>query len=111
MIFTDRLSRWVEAAALPPIDGPSVARAFYDEIITRHVFPRKVQKDKGTNFLGAMFTELNDTLKIKSLPQRPIDRNVERTCRMLQRHPGYSLDHELKEESGQMGRLSVFHSV
>ena len=56
LIFTDRFSRWVEAVVLPSIDGPHNARAFHDEVITRHRFPRKILTDRATNFL---FTELN----------------------------------------------------
>ena len=67
MIFTNRFSRWVEAVALPSIDGIRTARGLYDEIITRHGFPRTVPRDRGTNFLGKMFTELNHILKIRKL--------------------------------------------
>ena len=67
LIFTDRFSRCVEAVALPSIAGVHTGRAFYDEIITRHGFPRKMLTDRGTNFLEELFTELNKIMKIKKL--------------------------------------------
>ena len=52
---------------LPSIDRPHTARAFYDEVITRHGFPRKIITDGARNILGALFTELNQILKIRKL--------------------------------------------
>ena len=52
VVFTDYLSRWVEAFPVPSVDATVIARLLIDEIISRHGAPRVLLSDRGTNFLS-----------------------------------------------------------
>ena len=49
-VFTDYLTRWVEAVPLTDKSADSVARAFLEVIFTRHGLPRTILTDQGTEF-------------------------------------------------------------
>ena len=65
--LSDSQGRETNMYLYSPKDGPHTARAFYAAVFTRYGFPRNILADRGTNFLGALLTELNQILKIKKL--------------------------------------------
>jgi hypothetical protein len=67
VLFSCYFSKWPEAAALPSIEAPRIARAFYDLIITRHGAPRQLLSDHGSNFMGKLMKELLKILNIEKL--------------------------------------------
>ena len=40
LVFTDYLTKWVEAFAIPSTEAPLIARIFVDEIVARHGAPK-----------------------------------------------------------------------
>ena len=58
IVFTDYLTRWCEAFAVPSIEANVIARLLVDEIIARHGAPRFLLSDRGTNFLLKLVAEV-----------------------------------------------------
>jgi hypothetical protein len=51
IVFTDYLTKWVEAFPLRDQTAESIARIFINEIVSRHSAPRELLSDRGTNFM------------------------------------------------------------
>ena len=58
VVFSDYLTRWCEAFAVPSVEAKVVARLLVDEIISRHGAPRTLLSDRGTNFLSKLVAEV-----------------------------------------------------
>ena len=67
VVFSCYFSKWPEAAALPSIEAPRIAKAFYDLIITRHGAPRQLLSGRGSNFMGKFMTEIYKIFDVKKL--------------------------------------------
>lgn len=74
IVFTDYLTRWVEAFPMKNATAETVAEIYVREIITRHGAPKKILSDRGTQFLSnlalAIFKYLG-TKKLSTTPYRP----------------------------------------
>lgn len=51
IVFTEYLTRWPMAFAVPSIDAPVVADLFIKEVVSRHGAPRILLSDRGAEFL------------------------------------------------------------
>ena len=67
LVFSDYLTRWPEAFAIPNMESSTVARIFIDEIISRHGAPRTLLSDRGTNFLSSLIAEVCKLFDIHKL--------------------------------------------
>ncbi len=87
VIFSDYLTRWIEAFCVPDIKASTIAQLFVDEIISRHGAPRELLSDQGTNFLSKLVAEvceLFQTRKVNTTPYHPAcDGLLERFNRTL----------------------------
>ena len=64
IVFTDYLTKWVEAFPVESIAAPVVARLLVDEIISRHGAPRVLLSDRGSNFLSNLVKEVCTLFRI-----------------------------------------------
>ena len=74
LVFTDALTKWVEAFACENTQAPIVARILFDEIFCRHGAPRHLLSDRGTNFLSkivALVSAILTTKRLKTSGYRP----------------------------------------
>lgn len=51
LVFTDYLTKWVEAFAIRDMKAETIAKIFINEIVSRHSAPSKLLSDQGKNFL------------------------------------------------------------
>ena len=58
VVFSDYLTNWPEAFALPTIDAYVIAKLFVDEIIDWHGAPQTLLSDRGQNFLSKLLKEI-----------------------------------------------------
>ena len=54
VVFTEYLTRWPEAFAVPTIDARTIANLLVEKILARHGAPRTLLSDRGTNFLSTL---------------------------------------------------------
>ena len=52
VVFSDYLTKWPEAFAVPDVKAPTIARLLINEVMFRHSSPRTLLSDRGTNFLS-----------------------------------------------------------
>lgn len=67
VVFTEYLTRWPEAFAVPNIDAHTIASLLIDNILARHGAPRTLLSDRGTNFLSALVRAVCDLLNTKKV--------------------------------------------
>ena len=67
MVFSDYLTRWVEAFPVPSVEETVIARLLIDEIISRHGAPRVLLSDRGTNFLSKVVAEVCKIFQIQKV--------------------------------------------
>ena len=67
VVFSDYLTRWVEAFSVPSVQAIVIARLLVDEIISRHGAPRLVLSDRGTNFLSKVVAEVCNLFQIQKI--------------------------------------------
>ena len=73
-MFSDYLTKWPEAFAVPTIDAHVIAKLFVHEIIGRHGAPRTLLSDRGQNFLSKLLKEicrLVNTVKVFTTSYHP----------------------------------------
>ena len=74
LVMSDHFTKWVEAVPMANQCADTVARAFVDQVITRHGIPDRILTDQGRNFesdlmktvmqlLGGQVERFNRTLK------------------------------------------------
>ena len=67
VVFTDLLSKWPDAFAVPSVEAATIARLLVDEIFARHGAPRKLLTDRGSNSLSALVKEVCRLLNTEKL--------------------------------------------
>ena len=58
VVFSDMLTRFVEAFAVPSVEASVIARLLVDEIIARYGALKTLLSDRGTNFLSKLVAEV-----------------------------------------------------
>lgn len=58
MVFSDYLTRFPEAFAVPTIDAATIADLLVNQIMPRHGAPRTLLSDRGSNFLSSLVREV-----------------------------------------------------
>ena len=58
LVFTDSLTRWVEAMPTRGEESSTVAGAIYDEVVTRYGCPQELMSDRGPSFISQVTREL-----------------------------------------------------
>ena len=74
IIFTDYLTKWVEAFAVKDFGADTTAKLFVEEVICRHSAPRKLLSDRGKNFLSKVVKavcKLVNTAKVNTTSYHP----------------------------------------
>jgi transposase InsO family protein len=76
VVFTDYLTRWVEAGALKckkagTPSGDEVAHLFIDLVVSRHGLPKKILSDQGKPFCEGIMAEVYKKLDIEKLQTSP----------------------------------------
>jgi hypothetical protein len=87
VVFTDYLTKWVEAFPIKNMTAETIAKIFINEIITRHSAPSELLIDQGANFMSKLIKsvcEYFEINKINTAPYNPkCDGLVERFNRTL----------------------------
>lgn len=65
IVFTDFLTRWPEAVALPNQESKTIAKALVDNIICRHGAPNILLSDRGTPFRSELAQAVYELLAIE----------------------------------------------
>lgn len=61
----DDLTRFVELAPLPDQRAETIAKALFEDILSRYTFPKEIVSDRGANFLSNLIAAMCKLLKIK----------------------------------------------
>lgn len=87
LVFTDYLTRWVEAVPTEKQDGATVAQALMDVVVSRHGLPKVLLSDQGKAFCEGVAAELYkklDVQKKNTTPYHPqcngLTERFNRTC-------------------------------
>ncbi|CAF1114090.1 unnamed protein product [Brachionus calyciflorus] len=91
VVFTDYLTKWVEAFPLRDQNAESIAKIFINEIISRHSAPSKLLSDQGRNFLSNLIKSICQYFKINKVQTSPyhpqcdglVERFNKTLCKML----------------------------
>jgi len=91
VVFTDYLTKWVEAFAINDMKAETIAKIFINEIITRHSTPSKLLSDQGKNFLSNLVKSVCEYFKINKVQTTPyhpqcdglVERFNKTLCKML----------------------------
>lgn len=67
LTFMDHFTKYAEAIPIPNQKADTVARAFVENVITRHGAPTKLLTDQGTNFTSQLFKEVCKLLNIEKI--------------------------------------------
>jgi hypothetical protein len=67
VVFTDYLTKWVEAFAIPNMEASTIANIFVNEIIARHSAPVALLSDQGKNFLSNLIQEVCNYFNTKKI--------------------------------------------
>lgn len=71
VVFTDYLTKWVEAFPLRDQTAESVAKILINEIITWHSAPKELLSDRGTNFRSKLIAEITRYFTINKIQTAP----------------------------------------
>ena len=74
VVFTDYLTKWPEAFAVPNQDSLTIARLLVNEIICRHGAPKKLLSDRGKAFLSDLIQDIvkiSGTKKLNTTAYHP----------------------------------------
>ena len=87
LVMSDHFTKWVEAVPMPNQRAETVAKAFVDEVVTRHGVPTKLLTDQGRNFEADRMKQVLSLLGVQKLRTSPYlpqtDGQVERMNRTL----------------------------
>ena len=87
LVMSDHFTKWVEAVPMANQRAETVAKAFVDEVVTRHGVPSKLLTDQGRNFEADLMKNVFSLLgvtKLRTSPYHPqTDGQVERLNRTL----------------------------
>lgn len=67
LTFEDNLTKFMDCYPMPNQEANTVARVFYDEIISRYRIPEVLLTDQGANFTSDVFKRVCKLLKIKKI--------------------------------------------
>jgi hypothetical protein len=67
VVFTDYLTKWVEAFPMSDMTSTSIAKIFFNEIISRYSAPEKFLSDQGANFLSNLINSICNNFKINKV--------------------------------------------
>lgn len=71
IVFTDYLTKWVEAFPLRNMTADTIAKVFVNEVVTRHSAPRVLLSDQGANFRSELIQSICKFLKIHKVQTAP----------------------------------------
>jgi transposase InsO family protein len=87
LVMSDHFTKWVETVLMANQCADTVARAFVDQVITRHRIPDRILTDQGRNFESDLMKRVMQLLgvkKVRTSPYHPqTDGQVERFNRTL----------------------------
>jgi transposase InsO family protein len=87
LVMSDHFTKWVEAVPMPNQRAETVAKAFVNEVVTRHGVPSKLLTDQGRNFEADLMKQVFGLLGVRKLRTSPYhpqtDGQVERMNRTL----------------------------
>jgi transposase InsO family protein len=88
LVFTDYVTKWVEAKALYSANEQSVVDFLFEEIFTHFGVPQEIVTDQGTQFTSNLVKALTEPCNIKhrkSYPYHPQDNGqVESTNKVIE---------------------------
>eukprot|EP00762_Andalucia_godoyi_P006395 ANDGO_02858.mRNA.1 Retrovirus-related Pol polyprotein from transposon 412 len=67
VVFSDYLTKWTEAFAVPRADAVTIARLIVEEVICRYGAPKKLLSDRGAAFLSGIVSEVCKVFGIKKV--------------------------------------------
>ena len=65
LVFTDYVTKWIEAKSLFRATDKSVVEFIYEEIFTQFSVPREIVIDQGTQFTSKLMKELTTKYDIR----------------------------------------------
>ena len=71
LTFQDDFSKFMTCAAIPDAEASTVAKVFFEDIITRFNIPKVLVTDNGTNFTSKLFSEVCKMLGVKKVHISP----------------------------------------
>ena len=71
LTFQDDLSKFMTCVAIPDAEAGTVAKYFFEQIITRFNIPKVLVTDNGTNFTSKLFSETCKMLGVKKVHISP----------------------------------------
>ena len=71
LVMSDHFTKWVEAVPMTNQRAKTVAKAFVDEVVTRHGVPSKLLTDQGRNFEANLMRQVFNLLDVKKLRTSP----------------------------------------
>ena len=71
LTFQDDFSKFMTCVAIPDAEATTVAKAFFNSIITRFNIPKILITDNGTNFTSKLFSEVCKMLGVKKIHISP----------------------------------------
>ena len=67
VVFTDYLTRWVEAFPMKDMQAKTIAKIFVNEIICRHSAPKVLLSDQGKQFMSELVKSLCEYMRTKKI--------------------------------------------
>ncbi|KAM9985839.1 hypothetical protein ACTFIZ_002137 [Dictyostelium cf. discoideum] len=71
IVFSDYVTKWVEAVATPDCTAETTAIHYFNLIISRHGCPKRLLSDCGTSFLNKVISNVNEVFKVKKVNTSP----------------------------------------
>ncbi|KAM9984520.1 hypothetical protein ACTFIZ_007509 [Dictyostelium cf. discoideum] len=71
IVFSDYVTKWVEAVATPDCTAETTAIHYSNLIISRHGCPKRLLSDCGTSFLNKVISNVNEVFKVKKVNTSP----------------------------------------
>ncbi|KAN0034209.1 hypothetical protein ACTFIV_000698 [Dictyostelium citrinum] len=69
IVFSDYVTKWVEAAATVDCTAETTAIHYFNLIISRHGCPKRLLSDCGTSFLNKVISNINELFKVKKVKE------------------------------------------
>lgn len=98
LTVVDHFTRYAEAIPLKDQTAEHVAKAFVEEIITRHGVPTRLLTDQGRNFVSSLMKEICKNLGIKKIQTTPYHPQSNGMVERLHRTLTDSLSHFVRRD-------------